>query len=156
MAAFDSRLFVDRVLTFDEEAGRTLRQERLLAMAGSVLGTIALTLVIVGLYGTLAAAVVRGRRELGIRLALGASPGSVRRMVVGRAITVVIAGLTIGLPLSYVWMRSFAHLLYGVRPVEPLVSAVIVCSVLATAAVAAWLPARRAAQVDPLEALRAE
>ena len=152
--AFDPRLFVDRVWTFDEEAGRQLTLERLLALAGSVLGAIAIALMIVGLYGTLAAAVVRGRRELGIRLALGATPGSVRGMIVARSLAVALAGLAIGLPLSYVSARSFAHLLYGVRPVEPLVTATIVAIVLATAALSAYLPARRAARVDPLIALR--
>ncbi len=156
MVAFDARLFVDRVLTFDDEAGRTLSQERLLAAAGSVLGAIALTLLVVGLYGTLAAAVARGRRELGIRVALGASPGSVRTMVIVRALAVVAVGLALGLPLSYASTRSFVHLLYGVKPVEPVVIAGIVALVLTTAAVAAYLPARRAARVDPLAALRAE
>jgi putative ABC transport system permease protein len=156
MAAFDERLFVDRVLTFDEEAGRMLSRERLLAAAGSVLGAIALTLLVVGLYGTLAAAVARGRRELGIRVALGASPGSVRTMVIARALAVALAGLALGLPLSYASTRPFVHLLYGVRPAEPLVIAVIVATVLITAALAAYLPASRAARVDPLEALRSE
>jgi predicted permease len=156
LLAFDPRLFVHRVWTFDEEAGRTLSQERVLAMAGSVLGAIALALLIVGLYGTLAAAVLRGRRELGIRVALGASPMRLRRMVVARGLTVALAGLSIGLPLSYVATRSFAHLLYGVQPVEPLVATGIVAAVLVTAAAAAYIPARRAARVDPVITLRSE
>jgi ABC-type antimicrobial peptide transport system permease subunit len=154
--AFDPRIFVDRVWTFDEEAGRALSHERLLATAGSVLGAIALALMVVGLYGTLAAAVVRGRRELGIRLALGASPISLRRMVVARSLIVAVAGLAIGLPLSYFATKSFVHLLYGVQPVEPLIVGGIVVILLVTAAVAAFLPARRAARVDPLIALRTE
>jgi len=154
--AFDPRLFVDRVWTFDEEAGRQLTLERLLAFAGSVLGAIAIVLMVVGLYGTLAAAVIRGRRELGIRLALGATPGSVRGMIVARSLAVALGGLVIGLPLSYVSTRSFAHLLYGVRPVEPLVVAAIVAIVMITAALSAYLPARRAAKVDPLIALRTD
>lgn len=154
--AFDPRIFVDRVWTFDEEAGRALSHERLLATAGSVLGAIALALMIVGLYGTLAAAVIRGRRELGIRLALGASPISLRWMVVVRSMLVALAGLAIGLPLSYLSAKSFVHLLYGVQPVEPLIVGGIVVILLVTAALAAYLPARQAARVDPLIALRAE
>jgi predicted permease len=154
--AFNPGLFVDRVWTFDEEAGRALSQERLLATAGSVLGAIALALLIVGLYGSLAAAVVRGRRELGIRLALGATPGALGAMVVVRSVTVVLVGLALGLPLSYAFIKSFAHLLYGVQPVEPLVIAAIVLTVLLTAIVAAYLPARHAARVDPVIALKAE
>jgi ABC-type antimicrobial peptide transport system permease subunit len=153
---FDPRLFVDRVWTFDEEAGNQLTLERLLALAGSVLGAIAIVLMVVGLYGTLAGAVVRGRRELGIRLALGATPGSVRGMIVVRSLVVALAGLAIGLPLSYFSTRSFAHMLYGVKPVEPTIVAAIVAIVLVTAALSAYLPARRAANVDPLTALRNE
>jgi predicted permease len=156
MAALDQDLFVEKVLTFDEEAGRTLRQERLLAVTGSVLGAIALALLVVGLHGTLAAAVARGQRELGVRLALGASPRSVRSMVIGRGLAVASAGLIIGLPLSYLAARSFTHLLYGVRPFEPLVVAGIAAVVLSVAALSAYLPARRAARVDPLVALRSE
>jgi putative ABC transport system permease protein len=156
IAVFDPQIFVDRVWTFDEEAGRALSQERLLAAAGSVFGGIALALMVVGLYGTLAAAVIRGRRELGIRLALGASPISLRRMIVARSLLVALAGLAIGLPLSYLSTKSFVHLLYGVQPVEPLIVGVIVVILLVTAALAAYLPARQAARVDPLIALRDE
>jgi hypothetical protein len=154
--AFDAALFVDRIWTFEEEAGRALSQERLLAWAGSTLGAVALALLVIGLYGTLAAAVVRGRRELGIRLALGASPGAVASMVVVRSVAVVLAGLALGLPLSYVFIKSFAHLLYGVQPVEPLVLAATVAIVMATAIAAAYFPARHAARVDPVVALRAD
>ncbi|HET7217648.1 MAG TPA: FtsX-like permease family protein, partial [Vicinamibacterales bacterium] len=117
---------------------------------------IALALLVVGVYGAFASAVVRGRREIGIRLALGASPHSVRRMVVGRSLSVALLGLAMGLPLSYTFIRAFTHLLYGVKPIEPLVIAGIVLIVLATAAVSAFLPARKAARVDPLIALRLE
>lgn len=154
LLAFDNSLFVDRVWTFDEEAGRTLSQERLLAGLGSALGAIALVLLVVGLYGTLAAAVARGRRELGIRLALGASPRAVRTMVVGRAVIVVSCGLVLGLPLAFTFTKSFAHLLYGVRPIEPLVAVGSVAVIVATAIAAAYIPARRAARTDPSEVLR--
>ncbi len=113
MIAFDPRLFVDRIWTFDEEAGRALTEERMLATTGSVLSGIALALLVVGIYGAFASAVVRGRRELGIRLALGASPRVVGRMVVARSLTVALVGLAIGLPFSYAFTRSFAHMLYG-------------------------------------------
>ena len=156
VVAFDPRLFVDRIWTFDEEAGRALSHERLLAATGSVLSGIALALLVVGVYGAFASAVARGRHEIGIRLALGASPRSVGRMVVGRSLAVALLGLAIGLPLSYAFTRTFAHVLYGVKPIEPLVVAGIVLIVLATAAVSASLPARKAARLDPLIALRLE
>jgi predicted permease len=154
LLAFDSSLFVDRVRTFDDEAGRTLSQERLLAGLGSVFGVIALVLLVVGLYGTLAAAVARGRRELGIRLALGATPRAVRAMVVTRALVVVSCGLALGLPLAFVFSKSFAHLLYGVKPIEPQVMAGSIVVIATTAIAAAYIPARRAARTDPSEVLR--
>jgi hypothetical protein len=156
MIAFDPRLFVDRIWTFDEEAGRALSDERLLATIGTVLSGIALALLIVGVYGAFASAVIRGRRELGIRLALGATPRVVGRMVVTRSLNVALVGLAIGLPLAYACTRSFAHLLYGVKPIEPAIVVGTVAVVLVTAAVSAFLPARTAAQVDPLVALRSE
>jgi putative ABC transport system permease protein len=92
------------------------------------------------LYAMMAAAVIRSRREIGIRLALGAHPRS----------------LGLGLPLAYAATKSFAHLLYGVQPLDPLVGGLTVAIVLVTAAVASFVPARRAACVDPVIALRAE
>ena len=154
VSGFDPTFFVDRVWTFDEEAGRALSQERLLAWLGTTFAAIALVLLIVGLYGVLAASVVRGRRELGIRLALGATPGSLRAMVVGRGLGVIGVGLIVGLPLAYACIRSFAHVLYGVAPIEPLVIAVTISTVVATAILAAYVPADRAARVDPVVALR--
>ena len=156
ISGFDRTLFIDRVWTFDEEAGRALSQERLLAWLGSTFSAIALALLIVGLYGVLAAAVARGRRELGIRLALGATPGSLRTMVIGRGLGVIALGLILGLPLSYAFIRSFARLLYGVAPIEPVVMAATISTVVATAILAAYVPAHRAARVDPVVALRME
>jgi predicted permease len=153
---FDPGLFVDRIVTFDEEANGALGQERVLASIGSILGAAALVLLVIGLYGTMAAAVIRSRRELGIRLALGARPRSLRALVVARCLLVAGVGLGLGLPLAYAATKSFAHLLYGVQPLDPLVGAVTVAIVLATAAVASLVPARRAARVDPVIALRAE
>jgi putative ABC transport system permease protein len=153
---FDPELFVDKIMTFDEEANGALSQERMLASIGSLLGAAALILLVIGLYGTMAAAVIRSRRELGIRLALGARPRSLRALVVARSLLVAGAGLMLGLPLAYAATKSFVHLLYGVQPLDPLVGVVTAAIVLATAAVAASVPARRAARVDPVIALRAE
>jgi len=152
----DPGLFVDRIVTFDEEANGALSQERVLASIGSLLGAAALVLLVIGLYATMAVAVIRSRREIGIRLALGARPRSLRALVVARCLLVAGVGLGLGLPLAYAATKSFAHLLYGVQPLDPLVGAVTVAIVLATAAVASFVPARRAARVDPVIALRAE
>jgi putative ABC transport system permease protein len=153
---FDPSLFIDRISTFDEEANGALSQERVLAGIGWSLGITALVLLVVGLYGTMAAAVIRSRRELGIRLALGARPRSLRFLVVGRCLMAAALGLAIGLPLAYAATKSFAHLLYGVRPMDPIVAAATVAMIVFTAAVAGLVPARRAACVDPVVALRTE
>ena len=131
-------------------------QERLLARLGWTLGAVALGLLVIGLYGTMTAAVVRGTRELGVRLALGASPRALRRMVVWRSLLVVCAGLALGLPMAYFATKSFAHLLFGVRPTDPAIAIVTGAIILATGMLAAYVPARRAGRVDPLVALRTD
>jgi ABC-type antimicrobial peptide transport system permease subunit len=156
LALVEPRAALTRIWTFDEEAGRALSQERLLAWLGSVFGSFALILLMIGLYGTLTAAVNRSRREIGIRIALGASPLSLRAMVVVRSVAVVCCGLAAGLPFSYAAARSFGHVLHGVRPIEPAVGAAVAGLVLVTTAVSTYLPARKAARVDPLVALREE
>src|SRR4029453_10092669 len=102
--------------TFDEEANGALSQERVLAGIGWSLRITALVLLVIGLYGTMAAAVIRDRRELGSRLALGAKPRSLRLLVVGRCLMVAALGLAIGLPLAYAATKSFSPPPYGVRP----------------------------------------
>ena len=156
LQSFDNRLYVDSVRTFDDEASLALSQERLLAWTGSLLGAIALILLIVGLYATLAAAVARSRRELGIRLALGARAIALQMMVVRRGLIAVVAGLVAGAPLAYMFTRWIAHLLYGVRAAEPSIGMVIAAIFFAATVAGTWLPARRAARVDPLTALRVE
>jgi ABC-type antimicrobial peptide transport system permease subunit len=153
---FESGLFVDRVRTFDEEANGALSEERTLATIGSLLGVAALALIVVGLYGTMTAAVIRSRRELGIRLALGARPESLRLMVVARCLAVAVAGLAAGAPLVFAATRMFAHLLYDVQPFDPLVAGLTAATTMATAVSAAAIPAWRASTVDPVIALRAE
>lgn len=145
-----------RYKTFDSEADYALSQERLLARLGWTLGAVALGLLVIGLYGTMTAAVVRGTRELGVRLALGASPRALRRMVVRRSLLVVCAGLALGLPMAYFATKSFAHLLFGVRPTDPAITIVTGAIILATGMLAAYVPARRAGRVDPLVALRTD
>ena len=154
--AVDPTLFVDRIDTFDAEANGALSQERMLAGIGWGLGIAALVLLVIGLYGTMTAAVIRSRRELGIRLALGARPQSLRVLVVSRCLAVGVLGLAMGLPLAYAATKSFTHLLYGVRALDPVVGSVTIAMVVVTAAVAGLVPAHRAARVDPVIALRAE
>jgi putative ABC transport system permease protein len=126
-------------------------------MMMSALGILAMVIAVVGLYGVMAYVVSESRHEIGIRMALGASPGNVLRMVIGRGMLLTIAGLVIGLPISLFWLPpllgSFIRGIGQRDPVLLLVSAVLLTIV---ALLACWIPARLATRVDPLEALRYE
>ncbi len=117
---------------------------------------ITLLLALVGIFGALAVTVRERTRELGIRLALGAQPNALRMLVLRQGMRLVAIGSVIGVGFAFAMSRWTASLLYGISPVDPATYAAVVCAVLAAAAVACWLPARRASQVDPLRTLRNE
>jgi ABC-type antimicrobial peptide transport system permease subunit len=131
-----------------------LTQERLIAMLSGFFGGLALLLAALGLYGITSYSVIRRRAELGIRLALGASPGALVRLVMSRTGALVLAGLVIGGVAAWWASRFVATLLFGLTPTDPvtIVGAMAVLAVVA--ALAGWLPARRAAVIDPAEVLR--
>jgi predicted permease len=119
-------------------------------------GGVALTLTIVGLYGVLSFLVAQRRREIGTRLALGASRGRVLATVVGQGLSVTTIGLALGLAVAFVISRWLSTLLFGVPPHDPVSFAGAALLVLAIGAVASYIPARRASAIDPLIAMRAE
>ncbi len=119
-------------------------------------GALAFFLSMLGLYGALAYAVGERTREIGIRMALGAERRAVLRMVIAQGLRLALIGVVIGLPAAYVTTRWMKSLLYGVSATDPLTYAAIALLLLAVAAAACWLPARRATQVDPLIALRCD
>ena len=119
-------------------------------------GALALALACVGLYGLLAFTVGRRAHEFGVRLALGARPRDLMRAVLAEGGTLSAAGLVIGTVVSIGIARALTGLLFGVRPVDPLTYAAIALLLGASALVACYLPARRAARVDPMVALRYE
>ena len=121
-----------------------------------VLSVMALILALVGLYSTLSY-IVRGRTgEIGLRMALGAGRREVLSLVLRHGLTVVTVGLLIGLAGSAAVTQLLSSLLFGVTPTDPLTFAAVAASILATALLAAYLPARRASRVDPMVALRHE
>ena len=119
-----------------------------------VAGIVALFLATVGLYGAISYLVVRRTNEIGVRIALGAPLGQVQRLVVANAMRMATAGVVLGLVGSVAVAQALRGLLFGVAPWNPLPFAGAVVVLLATSAVAAWVPARRAARVDPVAALR--
>jgi ABC-type antimicrobial peptide transport system permease subunit len=135
---------------------RQLSQDRLVAQLTSVFGAIALLLACLGLYGTISYGVTRRAGELGVRMALGADRGTVLWLVMREALTLVVVGAVLGLPLAYLAGRGLSGLLYNVLPVDPMAYGVAATLLLMVAALAAWLPARRASRIDPMVALRAD
>jgi predicted permease len=152
-----SQVDPDFALTFHSPADRAdagLAQERLLAILSSFVGTLGLLLAGVGLYGVVAYAASRRRGEIGIRLTLGAAPGSVVGMVLQHVSLLVGTGVVIGGTLS-LWVTRFAEsLLFGLEPNDPVTFAAAVVVLASVALLAALLPARRAARIDPMTVLR--
>jgi ABC-type antimicrobial peptide transport system permease subunit len=141
-----------RRLTGQLESG--LVRERLMTMLASTFSALALSLAVVGLYGVLAFGVARRTAEIGIRMALGARQSRVLREILGQAGRMVGFGVVIGLPITWMASRLISSMLFGVTAHDP-VTALASTAVLAGAAfIAAFLPARRAATVDPLAAIR--
>jgi ABC-type antimicrobial peptide transport system permease subunit len=133
-----------------------LTSERMFAMCGAFFGGLALLLASIGIYGLMSHAVARRTSEIGLRMALGARASEVVALVVKEVLWMVGAGIAVGVPVTLLASRLISGLLYGVAGSDPLVIAVS-CSVLVGAAVvAAFVPARRAARIDPMTALRAE
>jgi predicted permease len=133
-----------------------LGQERSSAALLSAFGVLAVTLAGIGLYGVLAFAVARRTHEIGIRMALGASRSSVLRLVAGQGMALTLAGLAVGLIAAFGLARLIASALYGVQPTDPITFTGAAAFVAVVALVASYIPARRAARVDPMVALRYE
>jgi hypothetical protein len=142
--------------TLAQQVSDSMVQERLLALLSGFFGSLALLLAVIGLYGTVSYIVAQRQREFGIRMALGAEPGSILRLVMLDVISVVAVGLLAGIGISVAVTRLLQQLLFriGPRDAVTLVVAVAVLSIVALAA--AYLPGRRATKTNPMEALRHE
>lgn len=154
--AFDQNLPVYNVSTMNELVNQSVYTDRMTAILASAFGALALLLAAVGLYGVVAYSVARRTTEIGIRLALGAQPGQVLRMVMREVVLLTCAGLAVGIPGAYWLARMAASELYGVRPDDRTVFLLASLAMASVAMVAGLIPALRAARVDPKTALRYE
>ena len=156
LADVDPNLTVIGLTNLDDQVGIRLNTQRLVARLTTLYGVLALLLASVGLYGVAAYMVARRTREIGLRMALGADRADVIVMVVHGAITPVAIGLLIGIPGLLAGGRGIANQLYGVRGYDPVVLVAAVAVLAMSAIAAAIVPARRAAKVDPMVAIRYE
>lgn len=152
----DSRLPVFGVITLSDQMGERLQQDRLIAQLVSFFGALALLLACIGLYGVMAQGVARRTNEIGIRIALGARGKSILWMVLREVLMLVIVGLAIGIPVAVVASRFVSSQLFGLTGGDPLTLAAAALLLTFVALLAGFVPARRAARVNPLTALRYE
>jgi predicted permease len=147
---------IQDIATLSERVNRLLAQERLIAQLTVFFGLLALLLACIGIYGLISYAVARRTAEMGIRMALGARRASVVWLVLREALVLVMIGLAAGIPLLFAAARLASGLLFGVSPTDPATLSATALLMLSIAALAAYLPARRASRVDPMVALRYE
>jgi putative ABC transport system permease protein len=145
---------ITSVFTFDDIMNEAVARPRLLTVLLGVFGALGLLLGSLGIYGVLAYLVSQRRREIGVRMALGAQQSDVLRLVVWRGLALALGGIVIGLIGAVALTRLMQGVLYGIEPTDPLTFGLVSLGLLAVAVLASWLPARRAASVDPAVAIR--
>jgi len=156
VAEFDPNLPVEGLATLERVSRQTIIIERLMGTLASLFAALATLLAAAGLFGVLNFSMAQRSTELGLRAALGASPATLRRMMLRHALVLAVTGTVIGTALALLLGRLSAGLLYGISPFEPLISVSATLLLLAVVLLAGWLPARRAASVQPVQALRYE
>jgi putative ABC transport system permease protein len=147
---------VSNVATMEEVLGREASQRRLGMILLTAFAVLALLLASLGIYGVLAYFVAQHRNEIGVRLALGATPARILLLVLQKGMKLTLLGVAIGLVASFALTRLMSSLLFGVKAVDPLTFAAVPVLLASVALLACWIPARRAARVDPMVALRYE
>jgi putative ABC transport system permease protein len=155
LKGLDAGLPLANVRTLDQVLAASTARSRFVMGLLSGFALLALALAAVGIYGILSYDVSQRRQEIGVRLSLGASPGKVRRVVLGKGMLLAGVGLVLGALSAFVLCRLMASLLFGVSASDRVTFAAAVVVILAISLAACYLPARRASEVDPIEALRA-
>jgi predicted permease len=142
--------------TLEQRTADTLASERMIALLASGFGALALVLAAVGLYGILSYAVTRRTPEIGVRMALGARRADVLRMIFGEVLRILTVGMVIAIPAVFVCGKLLAGMLFGVSVMDPAAIGIAALTLAAAAAIAGFVPARRASRVDPMVALRCD
>jgi ABC-type antimicrobial peptide transport system permease subunit len=154
--ALDPAMPMFEVETLATQVAASLREERLVATLSSCFGFLALLLSCLGLYGIMSYTVARRTKEIGIRIALGADRHDVLWLVLRDALRLVLLGVALGIPAALAATRMISSQLFGISAADPVTIGLATLALLAVAAVAGYLPARRATCIDPLVSLRSE
>ena len=152
----DRDLPIVDIRTQQDQIDSTMQKERIFASLTAGFGLLALALACVGIYGIMAYSVANRRNEIGIRLALGAQPRQVRGMILRESTWLAVAGIVVGVGAALLLTRLVKSMLYAIQPYDPTTMTAVILVLLAVALAASWIPARRAAGVQPMEALRHE
>jgi ABC-type antimicrobial peptide transport system permease subunit len=152
----DRNQTITEVTTLDAVVGRAVSRPRLIAWLLALFGAIGLALGALGIYGVLAYAVNQRRQEIGVRVALGASPRAVLGLIIGRGMLLAGIGVALGVIGAELLTRSMQAVLYDIRPSDPVTFVQVVMVLLVASLLASWLPARRALKIDPVTALRSD
>jgi predicted permease len=156
MQTLDSNLVLNNFRTMEEQIDKDLNGERVMAFLASIFGILATLMAAIGIYGVLAYSTAQRTREIGVRIAVGATRAAIVRLVMLEVLWLAGIGIALGLPLSLLFGHAVRSQLFGISKSDPLTLSVVTVLVAAIAFVSAALPARRAAKVDPMVALRYE
>jgi ABC-type antimicrobial peptide transport system permease subunit len=156
VARVDPKLALAQIRTLQDLLDRSSSQMAFTMVLLAIAAAVALTLGLIGIYGVMSYIVSQRTAEIGVRLALGAAPGSVARMIVRQGGLVALAGVAVGVLAAFAGSRLIDSVLFGVSSRDPGVFVSTTLLLLTVAIVACWIPARRAARLSPLEALRTE
>jgi len=156
IAALDAQLPVGEFRTMEQVRGASVSQPRFLMFLFSAFSVVALSIAVIGIYGVIAYGVAQRRKEIGIRVALGARPSTVAGMVVRQGVGLASLGIAAGLALAILLTRFLAGFLFSVTPTDPLTLGLVAATLAAAALAASYIPAVRATRTDPVEVLRAD